>query len=145
MGKQHPQAYLHRVARTVMGQCGIVSGDNPMYNIDDERFPQELWCIYGDGVQKVLSRMGPEKRGKISACSRGFSYAGTTYHHEVNQGCGLNSVRSGDEILTLLASYVVVAAIVDIISANVFRWREKHGDAAKWWKKRHATEAVCGA
>jgi hypothetical protein len=42
----------------------------------------------------------------------------------VNEGL-INSQVAGDELLTLLASYVVVAAIVDIIRAGVRSLRDE--------------------
>ena len=128
MGKHH-QEYLHNVASSVMGQVGGItySGGASAFSeheCDSNEFPKNLWNQYGSKVMDALRKMGSSARGRIAACGvEHGSSTGSLCHWEVNQGRDLNAAYSGDELLTLLASYVVVAAIVDIIRAQVQKMR----------------------
>ena len=121
----HPKKYIHNVAHTVIGQIGGVPYDygNGYSQADEANYPNLLWQWHGDKVIKVIERMGPAARGRIIACGVGSSADGCLTYHEVNEGL-INTQVTGDELLTLLASYVVVAAIVDIIRANVQSLRD---------------------
>lgn len=127
MGK-HPQQYIHNVARTIIGQIGVLPYDNSSISdvseVDETNYPQKLWFVYGVNVMKALAKMGPAARGRILACGVSHSANGSLAYHEVNEGF-INPQVAGDELLTLLASYVVVAAIVDIIRSDVQWLREK--------------------
>jgi len=95
------------------------------YETDDTDFPQRLWDQYGSKVMDVLRKMGPSARGRIAACGvHHGSSTGSLCHWEVNQGRDINAAYSGDELLTLLASYVVIAAMVDILRADVQKMRD---------------------
>lgn len=129
MGKQHPQQYIHNVAMSVMREAKINIADygDPY---ESERgltsLPHDLWTDYGSKIMSIVGRMGPAARGRISACGVGFdsTATGATRHWDVNRGEMLNESYKGDAVLTLLASYVVIAAIVDIFRAEVRKERE---------------------
>ncbi len=127
MGK-HPQQYIHNVARTIIGQIGGVpysySNISDVSEVDETNYPQKLWFVYGVNVMKALAKMGPTARGRILACGVSHSANGSLAYHEVNEG-HINPQVTGDELLTLLASYVVVAAIVDINRAGVQSLRDE--------------------
>jgi hypothetical protein len=122
MGQQ--QQYIHNVAKTVMGQVGLDHfsiGYNVDYwsECDNVGYPQMLWDRVGSKVMDVMRKMGPSARGRIAACGvHQGSSSGSLCHWNVNQGRDLDAAYSGDELLSLLASYVVVAAIVDILTAQ---------------------------
>lgn len=117
--------YIHNVAHTVIGQIGGVPYDygNGYSSADEANYPNVLWKTYGDKVFKAIEKMGPAARGRIIACGVGSSANGSLAYHEVNEGL-INPGAAGDELLTLLASYVVVAAIVDIIRSGVQSLRD---------------------
>ena len=126
----HPQQYIHNIASSIMGQIGGIStvGGASVYSehtSDANDFPQTLWDMYGQKVMDVLGKMGPSARGRIAACGIGYgSPTDSLPHWHVYCGRGLDDNKSGNELLTLLASYVVAAAIVDIIRAQVQKVRE---------------------
>lgn len=124
MGK-HPKQYIHNVAHTVIGQVGGISYDYESGSslTDETNYPRLLWLVWGDKVFKVVEKMGPAARGRIVACGVGSSANGCLAYHEVNEGL-IDPQVTGDDLLTLLASYVVVAAIVDIIRARVQSLRD---------------------
>jgi len=125
---QHPQKYLHNVASSIMGQVHVVYGGAPSmdsYETDDADFPQQLWASYGLKVVGVLSKMGPSALGRIAACGVGpHSSSGNLCHWDVNEGRNLNEAYDGKGLLTFLAAYVVVAAMVDILRADVQKMRD---------------------
>lgn len=127
----HPQQYIHNVASSIMGQLNVIyAGSVQMdtYASDETEFPQELWGQYGFKVVGILSKMGPSALGRIAACGVGYgSTTGNLCHWEVNQGRNLNAAYDGKDLLTYLAAYVVVAAMVDIIRADVRKTRELNG------------------
>ena len=126
MGK-HPQQYIHSVARTVMGQIGSVrySYSNGYSEADEDSYPHMLWQAEGVWVMMALRKMGPQAHGKIAACGvEHNSPSGSTCYYEVNECRDLAAAPKGDEALIYLASYVVVAAMVDIIRANVQSLRD---------------------
>ena len=130
MGQHHPQQYLHNVASSVIGQIGGITtwgNEHPFADqqCDLDDFPQQIWSYYGSKILDAVGKMGPSARGRIAACGvEHGSPTGSLCHWEVDQGRHLDSARSGDELLTLLASYVVTAAIVDIFRAEVRKERD---------------------
>ena len=144
MGK-HPNQYIHNVANTVMGQIGGVSYDYSRgygSQVDEANYPNLLWQWCGDKVMKVLEKMGPAARGRIIACGVDHSTDGSLAYHEVNDGL-IDPHVTGDELLTLLSSYVVVAAIVDIIRASVRSLRdEEERDRFEYGREKHLREGV---
>ncbi len=125
------QEYLHNVASSVMGQLGIVSFFEPWGSeeIGCDTFPRLLWNCYGSKVTGVLRKMGPSARGRIAACGVSMDHPGVLSFWKVTGGGGLGIPdKEGDDVLTLLASYVVVAAIVDIIRAQAQRMCEGWDD-----------------
>ena len=118
--------YIHNVAHTVIGQIGGVPYDYGNYysSADEANYPNVLWQRYGDKVFKVVEKMGPAARGRIITCGVGSSTNGCLAYHEVNEGL-INPGVAGDELLMLLASYGVVAAIVDIIREGVEHMRDE--------------------
>lgn len=126
MGK-HPQQYIHNVARTVLGQIGGVhySYSNGYSEADEASYPNMLWQAHGVRVVIALREMGPQAHGKIAACGVEYnSPSGSTCYYEVNKCDDLAAAPKGSEALIYLAAYVVVAAIVDIIRANVHSLRD---------------------
>ncbi len=124
--------YLYNVARTVIGQIGGVPYDyfaNGISSANDADYPEVLWKWKGDKVVEVVKKMGPAARGRIVACGASSSTNGRLAYCEVEKDC-VDIYVPGDELLTLLASYVVTAAIVDIIRADVQHiWgQEQHED-----------------
>lgn len=121
MGK-HQQEYIHNVARTIMGQIGGVpcKYSGGISESDTADYPDKLWMQHGIKVTFILNKMSPAVRGKIAACG------GTSCTAPTN--CSLYAITNvrqlgtrmdtGSEILTMLAAYVVVAAMVDIIRAQ---------------------------
>lgn len=120
--------YIHNLASTVLGQIGGAPyagyPERDEYEPDEDNYPQKFWNQYGSKVMEVVGRMGSSARGRILACGLERTGYGGLAYHEVNEGV-INPQVAGDELLTLLASYVVVAAIVDIIRAEV---QEMHND-----------------
>ena len=142
---QHPQRYIHNVAMSVMREAKINIADygNPYESeYDLPSFPHDLWNSYGSGkVMSIISRRGPSARGRIAACGVGLgsTATGVTRHWDVNRGEMLNEAYKGDELLTLLATYVVIAAIVDIFRAEVRKEREEEREAyPPEWMDDHA-------
>lgn len=127
MGKQQ---YLHNVATSVLGQIGGISfGGSDVYDtydIDQEDFPKTVWRDYGTKIIGVVGRMGPAARGRISDCGVTMDQPGVLSFWKVNGGGRLGFPdKGGYEVLTLLASYVVAAAIVDILRASVRKMRDE--------------------
>jgi hypothetical protein len=126
----HQQQYIHNVASTVMGQVGLEHFSillEGTWGSDDEAYPKALWNRVGSKVLDVMRKMGPSARGRIAACGVYHgSPTGSLCHWEVNQGGDLNAAYSGDELLSLLASYVVIAAIVDIKRAELRQLEEEN-------------------
>jgi len=121
--------YIHNVASSVMGQIRLTyAGVQELYyfECDDEDFPNKVWGAYGGRILGILGKMGPAARGKIAACGlNSDNSSGNVCWGEVNRGSGLDGgVLNGNDALTLLASYVVVAAMVDICRAQAQRMRE---------------------
>jgi hypothetical protein len=122
--------YIHNVASTVLGQMGGVSyaGDNNMLGWrepDDDNYPQTFWDQHGGKVMGMVERMGPSARGRILACGvANLGKNGMLPYHKVNGGLCITEV-DGDELLSLLASYVVAAAIIDIIRDGIREVREE--------------------
>jgi hypothetical protein len=105
-----------------MGQIGLtvkVGALMEVHDGDDIQFPEKLWGEYGSKVLNALRKMGPEARGRIAACGTSVETRGSVSHWDVNRWRDISGYHSGDNALTLLASYVVVAAIVDIVRAQV--------------------------
>lgn len=130
MGK-HPQQYIHNIARTVMGQIGGVgfSYMQGRSEADEANYPNLLWQSHGAEVVVALRKMGPQAHGKIIACGVGYnSPSGSTCYYEVNECHDLAAAPEGDEALIYLAAYVVTAAIVDIIRANLQSLRQEEED-----------------
>lgn len=129
----HPQQYIHNVASSVLGQVGISFGtfsDLAFSQTDSPKFANDIYKEYGCKIMAILGRMGPAARGRIAACGvgkTGLIPFGVSSHWDVNQGAILNEGYSGNELLTLLATYVVIAAIVDILRANIREEREREG------------------
>ena len=133
---QHPQQYIHNIASSVMGQLDItyVGGASAFsfHECDADNYPNELWGLYGLKVVGVLSKMGPSALGRIASCGVGpNSSTGNCSHWKVNEGINLNGAYDGKGILTFLAAYVVVAAIVDIVRAHAQKMRDEE-QVAEW-------------
>lgn len=128
------QQYIHNVATSVLGQIGGVtyggSDQQDWYETDEEKFPQSVWQQYGVKIIGVVHRMGPSARGRIADCGVGpSSPSGSLSYKVFNEGGGFEGMIDGSQALTLLASYVVTAAIVDIIRADVRKMREERAEA----------------
>ena len=135
MGQQ-PQQYIHNVAMSVMREAKISIAD--YVNTFSPSFPHDLWNLYGDKVMSIVGRMGPAARGRISACGVGVgsTATGVTRHWDVNRGEMLNESYKGEEILTCLATYVVIAAIADIFRAEDRKEREEaNREAAEMYER----------
>ena len=127
MGKQ---AYLHNVASSVLNQIGgiTIGGSHvyDMYDTDEADYPQKIWEEYGLKILSVVLRMGPSARGRIADCGVGFGDpSGSVSYKVINQNGGLEEMYNGSRELTLLASRVVAAAIVDILRASVRKMRDE--------------------
>ncbi len=126
---QHPQQHIHNVAASVAAQAKIEVGVFEQLDFlahDLPTFANDLWRDYGSKVLAIVGRMGPPARGRIAACGVGLGSptTGATRHWDVNQGKMLNEAYSGQEILTLLASYVLIAAIADNLYPKADRARQ---------------------
>ncbi len=124
--------YIHNVAGSVMGQIRLVYAGTPnsdWYECDDDGYPQQVWQHYGHKVVEVVGKMGASARGRIAACGvEPGSPTGNLCYYEVNSCKDLGSAKSGNQVLTLLASYVVVAAMIDLIRAAVEKARRVEQD-----------------
>lgn len=131
-------SYIHKVAGTVAGQSGVSKdycaredpgsrGPQTLPANGEDNFPEEFWKLYGIKITMVVGRMSPEARGRIAACGLGHESSSKLLgHYKMAYGQDLDSAQSGNDLLTLLASYVVAAAMVDIIrSAGRKRAKEK--------------------
>lgn len=121
--------YIHNVASSVTGQIHLTyAGVQELYyfECEDEDFPSKIWGTYGGQIMGILGKMGPAARGKIAACGlNSDNSSGNVRWGEVNRGSGLDGgVLNGNDALTLLASYVITAAMVDICRAQAQRMRE---------------------
>lgn len=121
-------AYIHQIGSHVIGQIdcsnevmnGVYDEDTLTYHQYDHgspTFPQIFWRDYGYKVKKVVGKMGSSARGRILACGVAESGNGMISYHEVGGQC--DTKMGGDDLLTLLASQVVAAAIVDIFRQRV--------------------------
>ena len=111
-----------------MGQIGGVPCNykGGITESDTADFPNNLWVKYSSQVISILHKMGAPARGKIAVC-------GGTSTTDPNN-CSIYAITgsdrlgsrmdTGDEILTMLAAYVVIAAIADIIRAQVRALRD---------------------
>ncbi len=138
---QHSQMYIHNVAGTVLGQIGGFSFAWPKdtdakEKVNTDEFGNMVWGRCGTKVMDAVSKMGPAARGRIAACGigHGSTCSDNFGHWHVNQGKMLNEAYKGDQLLTLLATYVVVAAVVDILRAEV-REMETVEDNRRWAQK----------
>ena len=134
MGKNR-NAYIHQIGSHVINAIGclreVMNGvydkdtrSYYQYDHNSPEFPQVFWRDYGYKVKEAVGKMGPQARGGIIACGVAESGNGMVAYHEVN-GCQCNTKMSGEELLTLLASHVVTAAIVDIFRSRIkSEWEE---------------------
>ncbi|MBA3789354.1 hypothetical protein H0X32_03085 [Patescibacteria group bacterium] len=123
--EQRSQQYIHRVAASVLSQIGdIYDVESRDTKMDFDTCPCDFWVHHGSKVMRAVGKMGSSARGRIAACGvPPHSPSGSVCHWEVNKGEDLNTPHSGDQLLTLLASYVVVAAIVDLIRSDIRKLR----------------------
>ncbi len=128
MGKQ--ELYLERVATNIMGQVGFKWGMFSPYanhDSDNPNYPNVLWQETGQAVLVILRKMNSETRGRIIASeTMSNPHDGLTSYYDVNECKDLKAAPSGDEVLTLLAGYVVVAAIADIVRDHIQFLRAEH-------------------
>ena len=122
MGKAK-QKYIHNLAKTVAGQVGIRLQDYCSHDthVHEGLFPSVLWEMYRIDLMAALRKMGAPALGRIAACGHmpGSVDYGCSFY-DVEQCKRLTaSDQNSDEILTYLAAYVVVAAMVDVIRAQV--------------------------
>lgn len=90
------------------------------YDDEDDVFPVSPDAFrkrYGAKIVEVVSKMGPAARGQVVACGgRSVVYTSPIF-------CGWKEIdhprpKDGDELLTLLASYVISDAIIDLLVAQ---------------------------
>lgn len=129
MGHQeHPMRTVHDTARTIMGQLKVTySYTRGQSEADDPNYPKMLWDEHGEKLVAHLYRFGVEARGKIiDAGIPPDDPSGNCSFHEVANCAELvHKQERGKAIATYLAAYVIVAAMVDIIRANVRNLRDE--------------------
>jgi hypothetical protein len=119
--------YIHNLASTVLGQIGGATyagyPERDEYEPDEDDYLQKFWNQHGSKVMEVVGKMGASARGRILSCGLERTGYGGLAYHEVDEAFINRRQYSGNELLTRLASCVVVAAIVDNIRADVKHMR----------------------
>jgi hypothetical protein len=122
--------YIHNLASTVLGQIGGAPyagyPERDEYEPDEDGYLQKFWNQHGSKVMEVVGKMGPSARGRILSCGLERTGYGGLAYYEVDEAFIDRRHYSGDELLTRLASCVVVAAIVDNIRAEVQKMHDEH-------------------
>jgi hypothetical protein len=144
-------SYIHSIAGSIMGQVGLTSwvGHEDVMAIqgpDVETYPQEIWMGYGSRIVDIIGKMGPKARGRILShgVARGHT-SGNCSYRDVSPNWEHNArAYGGSHHLTILASYVVVAAIVDIIRADVRKMREEQQRTEECFDRAMEDYVHCG-
>lgn len=106
-----PTKYLYNLAATICGQIGGIDTDKIDASLESDEFPAAFWLTYGLEILNALKKFGPEAKGKIVYYGLGSSSHEDITHGDMNNGKYLNTPCDANQILNLLAGYVVAAKI----------------------------------
>ncbi len=121
MGKK--QKYLNNVASSVLGQIGGITYGGS-YQPDAEDYPQAIWNDYGVKIIGIVHRIDPSARGRIAACGVVPNDPSGSVSYRVIKS-GFKETLDGNWALTIFASQVITATIVDILRAEVRKMRDE--------------------
>jgi hypothetical protein len=107
--------YLSDLARTIAGQVGLK--DPAKFLAAKNRIGVELYNMYGKEIEEHIAKWSPETRGKIAAQGLGDKdETGRMRMSDVHMSSmWLSGSNPGNELVTKIASTVIVAAIADMI------------------------------
>jgi len=108
------------VARMLMAEPHVVVRDYDRLATGD--IAHALYEDYGDAAYSYVSSQSDGVRGELAACARSTDQGlyGTTAW-EVHQGEFLKGAYPGDNILCVLGATAIVAAMADIVKAELKR------------------------
>jgi hypothetical protein len=121
MGQKENQ-YIHRLARTVAGQIGLVP-ERYFSCQSSSKFPFMLFNEHGGKIAAIVAKWTPETCGKIAACGLGGATLGQTSLCGVHgRERWLNGSLDGNALLRMMALTAIIAAMADNVRA---RYRER--------------------
>lgn len=113
MGKKF-NTYIHRLAKTMVGQIGIKFHE--FDGVSTQKLGSDIITFRGADIRNRVKGMSLQTRAKIAAQGKKLHASGGFSLEDVyRRSTWVNGSLSGEDIITLVATTAIIAAICDLM------------------------------